>query len=140
MIIFIAIIARIRGTYEGFIFDTEKGREYENLIHLMGTILIAISYGLCMKADYFAWYSLLKIISYHSVFLYYHLGYYHETRNVLNSNVYPLGFMDWRPTTSKSWWDNHVFKYAPLTYQTRLYFLFTGILLYFIILGYEWLG
>jgi len=117
----------IRGCFEGFIFDSEKGRENENLIHRLGTVLVAVYY---LSIFDFTLTGFIRICSMHLTFFYVHLGTYHQTRHALNEKVYPLGFKDWRPSTSKSWWDNYVFKYAPLTYRVRLILFIIGTIIY----------
>lgn len=130
----VILFSIIRGLYDGFIFDTQKGRDFEGLIHGIGTILLALVYALSGLIECNTWVDwLVCLISYHLVFIYLHLGYYHQTRNQLNKAVYPLGFRDWRPKTSKSWWDNYVFKYAPLTYKVRLLMAIIGIIGYVIV-------
>jgi len=130
----VAIISIIRGIYEGFIFDTQKGRDFEDLIHKLGTILLALVYVLSGMIDCTTWLDWVLCLScYHLIFFYLHLGFYHQTRNQLNKSVYPLGFRDWRPQTSKSWWDNYVFKYAPLTYKVRLLMAIVGVIGYVIV-------
>lgn len=134
MIIVVSIISIIRALYEGFIFDTQKGRDFEGLIHGLGTFLIGLTYFLCLRVEYTClWKMIAELACYHLVFIYTHLGFYHQTRNQLNKSVYPLGFRDWRPTTSKSWWDNYVFKYAPLTYNVRLAMVLLGIVGYIVV-------
>lgn len=130
----VILFSTIRGLYDGFIFDTQKGRDFEDLIHKLGTILLALVYVLSGMIDCTTWLDWVLFLScYHLVFFYFHLGFYHQTRNQLNKAVYPLGFRDWRPKTSKSWWDNYVFKYAPLTYKVRLLMAIIGIIGYVIV-------
>lgn len=125
-----SFIGYVLGTFHGFMFDSENGRKYENFLHGLTVAFLCVFYMSFILVVGISIKNLAMVCCLHGICHWFYLGNYYKRRNVLNDKIYTAEFYDSASSTSKSWWDEHVFKYFPMNFFNRTILLIASLLIY----------